>query len=118
MEDLQELHIELINRFGLLPTVAQTLFELTKLKLTALFLGVKKIRVDNTGGYLEFGENVTVDPDRLIRLIKNAPESFRLEGPFKIRIKWRLESDEDRPSAVSDLLSRLSTTDHNLSAAQ
>jgi transcription-repair coupling factor (superfamily II helicase) len=117
-EALQELHIELINRFGLLPTVAQTLFELTKLKLMALSLGVKKIRIDNSGGYLEFGENVTVDPDQIIRLVKDAPESFRLEGPFKIRIKWRLESDEERPNAVSDLLSRLSTTDHTLSAAQ
>ena len=111
---LQELHIELINRFGLLPSVAQTLFELTKLKLMALSLGVKKIRIDNTGGYLEFGKNVTVDPDQLIRLVKSSPESFRLEGPFKIRIKWRLESDEERPGAVSDLLSRLSTTDHSL----
>ena len=104
---LQELQVELINRFGLLPTVAQTLFELTKLKLIALSLGIKKIRIDNVGGYLRFGKNATVNPEKILQLVEKEPESFRLDGPFKIRIRWKLATDEERPVAVKNLLDKL-----------
>ena len=116
-EALQELQVELINRFGLLPKAARTLFELTRLKLMAQSLGAKKIRAGTTGGTLEFGERAAVDPIRLVNLVEDEPESFRLDGPFKLRFKWALDSDEERPGAVGELLTRLGAMDQDSAAA-
>ena len=116
-EALRELQVELINRFGLLPSAARTLFELTRLKLMAQSLGVKKIRVGNTGGTFEFGERAAVDPIRLVNLVEDEPESFRLDGPFKLRVKWALDADEERPDAVAELLARLGAADRDCAAA-
>jgi len=116
-EGLRELQVELINRFGLLPLAAQNLFELTRLKLMAQSLGVKKIRAGDTGGTFEFAERAAVDPIRLISLVEDEPESFRLDGPFKLRIKWALDSEEERPAAVAELLTRLGATERDSAAA-
>ena len=116
-EALRELQIELINRFGLLPPPARTLFELTRLKLIAQSLGIKRIRAGDTGATCEFEENAVIDPIRLVNLVEDDPVSFRLDGPFKLRIKWVLNSDEERPAAVSKLLTRLGATDQDSAAA-
>ncbi|MBH98055.1 MAG: transcription-repair coupling factor [Rhodospirillaceae bacterium] len=106
-KDLQELQVEFINRFGLLPESLKMLFEITKLKLVAISLAIKKIRIDNTGGFLEFRENSVIDPVKLVALIQDDHESFKLEGPFKIRISWKLATDAEHPVAVKKLLDRL-----------
>ncbi len=116
-EALRELQIELINRFGLLPAPAQTLFELTRLKLMAQSLGVRKIRAGNTGGTFQFKERAAIDPIRLVNLVEDEPESFRLDGPFKLHFKWVLDSDEERTSAVAALLMRLGATNQSCAAA-
>ena len=116
-EALRELQVELINRFGLLPPPARTLFELTRLKLIAQSLGIKKIRAGDTGATCEFEENSVIDPIHLVGLVEDDPVSFRLDGPFKLRIKWALNSDEERPAAVSKLLTRLGATDQDSAAA-
>ena len=116
-EALRELQVEFINRFGLLPTTTRTLFDLTRLKLIAQSLGVKKIRAQNTGGVLEFGEHSAVDPVLLVNLVEDEPESFRLDGPFKLRFKWSLDSDEQRPASVNELLTRLGAMNGDSAAA-
>lgn len=116
-EALRELQVEFINRFGLLPTATRTLFDLTRLKLMAQSLGVKKIRAQNAGGTLEFGEHSAVDPVLLVNLVEDEPESFRLDGPFKLRFKWSLDSDEERPASVSELLTRLGAMNGDSAAA-
>ncbi|HSG64370.1 MAG TPA: DEAD/DEAH box helicase, partial [Gammaproteobacteria bacterium] len=53
--ELRELRVELIDRFGLLPPPARTLFELAALKLLAVDVGVIKIQAGDRGGLLTFG---------------------------------------------------------------
>ena len=48
--ELEELQIELIDRFGLLPAPAKTLFSITSLKLLAQRLGIAKIQAGAQGG--------------------------------------------------------------------
>ena len=116
-EALRELQVELIDRFGLLPEATRTLFELARLKRLAQSLGVKKIRAGDTGGTLEFTERAAVDPVRLVRLVEDEPESFRLDGPFRLRIRWTLDADEERLAAVGELLIRLGAAQPDAAAA-
>ena len=47
IEDLRELQVEIIDRFGLLPKQLKLLFQLTQLKLRALTFGIKNRRATN-----------------------------------------------------------------------
>ena len=105
--ELTELQVEFIDRFGLLPAPAKTLFELARLKLMAQSLGVKKIRAGDSGGALQFAEDTPIDPVRLVDLVADASAAYRLDGPFKLRFKWSVPADAERTDAVGALLARL-----------
>ena len=105
--DLRELQVQFINRFGLLPPPTRTLFELARLKLMAKFLGIEKIRAGDAGGVLQFAEDSTIDPMRLVNLVADNSGAYRLDGPFKLRFTWSLFSDAERTDAIGALLARL-----------
>jgi transcription-repair coupling factor (superfamily II helicase) len=107
---LRELQVELIDRFGLLPTPARTLFELTRLKLLAQQLGIMKIQAENRGGSLQFGARAAIDPLILVGMVEDQPECYSMDGPFKLRFRWELDRDEDRIGATETLLTELGAT--------
>ena len=106
--ELTELQVQFIDRFGLLPAPTKTLFELARLKLMAQSLGVEKIRAGDPGGVLQFAEDASIDPVRLVDLVADDSGAYRLDGPFKLRFKWSLPADAERTDALSALLARLS----------
>jgi transcription-repair coupling factor (superfamily II helicase) len=105
--ELDELQVELIDRFGLTPPPLKTLFAITALKLTAQRLGIAKIQAGAEGGSLKFAERSRVDPVRLIGLIEKDPEHYRLDGPYKLKFKWRTAAPEQRLPGIEKLLGRL-----------
>jgi transcription-repair coupling factor (superfamily II helicase) len=105
--DLRELQVELIDRFGLLPQPARTLFDLARIKLLAVSLGITRIQADDEGGYLQFGAHAAVDPLLLVQLIETGTDEFRLDGPCKLRFRWRLEDRGERLTQIERLLARL-----------
>jgi transcription-repair coupling factor (superfamily II helicase) len=115
--ELDELQVELIDRFGLLPPPLKTLFAITWLKLLAQQLGVAKIQASAEGGNVRFAERAKVDPVRLIALIEGDPERYRLDGPYKLKFSWCVEAAEQRVSAVEKLLKRLAPKDLESAAA-
>ena len=104
---LRELQVELIDRFGLLPGPLRSLFSITALKLAAADLGIVKVEAGADGGYLRFGSDPKVDPVCLIDLVQRDPDCYRLEGAFTFRFRWSAVTDNDRFSALRDLLSQL-----------
>jgi transcription-repair coupling factor (superfamily II helicase) len=105
--ELDELQVELIDRFGLLPPPLKTLFAITWLKLCAQQLGIVKIQAAGEGGNLRFGERSKVDPAKLIALLEKEPKRYRLDGPYKLRFAWALKAPEQRVDALERLLQRL-----------
>ena len=106
-DELRELQVEFINRFGLLPAPARTLFELARLKLMAQGLGIEKIRAGNAGGVVQFGEDAAVDPVLLVSLVADKSGAYRMDGPFRLRFKWSLRTDADATDALDKLLKRI-----------
>ena len=66
-EELRELQVELIDRFGLLPEASKNLVRIAAIKKTALALGVEKIDAADNGGYLVFAAESHIDPVALIQ---------------------------------------------------
>lgn len=79
-ESLEELQVELIDRFGLLPEPTKFLFRQTELKLLAQKLGIHKIDTGAETGRLEFGSEPQVDPLKIVQLVQAHPYRYRLEG--------------------------------------
>jgi len=55
-EELDELKVEIIDRFGPIPPFAQSLFRAAYLKLRAASLGIRKIDAGASNGYILFEE--------------------------------------------------------------
>nr|WP_145930685.1 transcription-repair coupling factor [Acidihalobacter prosperus] len=105
--ELRELQVELIDRFGLLPGPAKTLFEMTRLKLSLATLGVRKLEAGPQGLRLIFSEQTVIDPARLIALLQSDPQRYRLDGQFKLRVQQELPGVAERIDAIDALVERL-----------
>lgn len=106
-EDLDDLRVEMIDRFGVIPMQTQNLFALTEIKLLAQTIGVKKIKVASKGGKLEFDSQPNIDPNKIIRLIKENPRCYSFSGATSISFLRELASGEERIGFVKDLLQTL-----------
>jgi transcription-repair coupling factor (superfamily II helicase) len=109
-EELRELQVEMIDRFGLLPPPAKNLFRIAEFKQQARTLGLRKIDVGPGGGSVTFDPDTRVDPGALIRYVQQHSRTHRLDGGAKLRFTKNLEADEERFAAIEELLQALSRT--------
>ncbi len=106
-EELDELKVEMIDRFGPIPPFAQSLFRATYLKLRAAALGIRKIDAGASNGYLLFEEQNTIDPKRVLKLIQGKPKEYRLDGAFKLRFAHIARTEEALFTRVEQLVDQL-----------
>ncbi|AIN19976.1 transcription-repair coupling factor [Yersinia rochesterensis] len=102
--ELDELKVELIDRFGKLPDAARYLLHTAELRQQAQKLGIKRIEGNERGGFIEFGEKNKVDPVYLIGLLQRQPQIYRLEGPTKLKFIQDLSDRTQRLKFISELL--------------
>jgi len=106
-EELRELQVEMIDRFGLLPDPAKYMFAVADLKLRATELGIRKLDLGEAGGRVHFVEKPNVDPMAIIRLIQGQPKLYRMEGPDKLRMTLDLPDAPSRVLAAKGILTAL-----------
>ena len=116
-QELDDLQVEMIDRFGLLAQPTKTLFAITWIKLLAAGLGIEKIQAGGSGGVLRFGRHARIDPKALVGLVEDEPERYRLDGPFKLRFSSTAASEAERIRAVEKLLLRLGATEPEAASA-
>ncbi|MFB2643712.1 transcription-repair coupling factor [Shewanella bicestrii] len=107
-EALDELKVELIDRFGLLPEATKNLMEMTLYKHQATRLGATKIEVHAKGGSIEFSDDHVIDPGFIIGLLQSQPQIYRMDGPNKLKFILNAETAKDRLALVKLLLEQLS----------
>jgi transcription-repair coupling factor (superfamily II helicase) len=107
-EQLRELKVELIDRFGLLPEPSENLFRAASLRLKATALGIRKLEASAQGGQILFGPEPNVDPVTIIKLVQQHKEVYKLDGPSRLRFRLGLAETEPRYRMVESLLERLS----------
>ena len=106
-EELRDLQVEMIDRFGLLPDPAKHLFAIAELKLTATAMGIRKLDLGENGGRIVFEAQPSIDPVAVIQMIQKQPRIYSMEGPDKLRIKLPLPEPADRFNAACGLLAAL-----------
>ncbi|MGD8341186.1 MAG: transcription-repair coupling factor [Gammaproteobacteria bacterium] len=106
--ELDDLKVEMINRFGPLAEATETLFAVTWIKLLAASLGIDKLRASASGGSIRFGTHASVDPTTLVTLVAESPERYALDGSQGLRFTWKPPVEDDaRIDRLERLLVRL-----------
>jgi transcription-repair coupling factor (superfamily II helicase) len=106
-DELWDLQIEMIDRFGLLPGPVQNLFSITELKQRAALLGVKKIDVNEAGGRIVFNNEPRINAEQLILLIQKDAQRYRFDGADKLRFVQQFTETEEKLQFMSELLNKL-----------
>ena len=106
-DQLRELQVEMIDRFGLLPEPVKNLFRVTTLKLHAEKLGIKKLDAGERGGKIEFDQETTIDPGSIVKLVQSEPHRYKLATANQLVFDDKMEKIDTRFTKVERLLERL-----------
>ena len=107
-DELRELQVEMIDRFGLLPDNVKNLFRVTSFKLKATPLGIRKIEFGTDGGRIIFNEQPNIDPVTVINLIQKQAATYKMDGSNKLRIVNKMPDLEARSKSLEKVLNCLS----------
>ena len=102
------MQVEMIDRFGLLPEPAKSLFRITALKLKAGPMGIRKIELGKEDGRILFDEEPDIDTGKLIELIQTQPQHYRFDGRKTLRLSGDFATEAERFDKVAQLLKLLS----------
>ncbi|RNM07765.1 transcription-repair coupling factor [Dickeya undicola] len=105
--ELDDLKVELIDRFGKLPDAARHLLQVAGLRQQAQVLGIKRIEGNDKGGFIEFSQHNRVDPTHLIGLLQREPKVYRLDGPSRLKFIKDLNGYPQRLTFITTLLEEM-----------
>ncbi|HFC6078785.1 TPA: transcription-repair coupling factor [Neisseria meningitidis] len=106
VQQINAIHEELVDRFGLPEQAVKTLIESHHLRLMAKELGIDAIDAVGEAVTVTFGKNNNVDPTEIILLIQN-DKKYRLAGADKLRFTAEMENIEVRINTVKNVLKTL-----------
>ncbi len=104
---LDELAAEMIDRFGPLAAPIENLYRVTRLKLTASALGLRRLDVGPQGGLVDFGTEHKVEPATVMKLVQKEAKSYRLDGPTRLRFTRKAETPAERFKVAREVLAAL-----------
>ena len=106
-EDIYDLQVEMIDRFGLLPIETKSLFRISELKNSIKTLGIIKLEFSKSKGRIKFSETTKVDPQKIINLIQKKPEVFQLKSQNQLNFNTNSIERNDVFDKISDILSEI-----------
>lgn len=106
-EKLDNIRMELIDRFGIPPQPVKQLFTVHQIRLKAEQLGITKIDISSQGGHIEFAPDTPVQAMTIIQMMQKHPTYFRMEGGQRLKVMVMLEDYQKRIQFIQDLLDSL-----------
>ena len=106
-EKLDNIRMELIDRFGVPPQPVKQLFAVHQIRLKAEQLGITKIDISANGGHIEFSPETPVQAISIIQMMQKHPTFFRMDGGQRLKVMVMLEDYQKRIQFIIDLLDSL-----------
>ena len=106
VQQINAIHEELVDRFGLPEQPVKTLIESHHLRLAAKELGIDAIDATSEAVTVTFGKHHQIDPTEIILLIQT-DKKYRLVGADKLRFTAQMEDVEMRIKTVKSVLKTL-----------
>jgi transcription-repair coupling factor (superfamily II helicase) len=110
-ESLDDIRVELIDRFGLLPDYLKNLFTITELKLAAQQIGIISIEVTDDGLKIKFNEQPNINHIKLIEMIQTQSSRYHFDGKQTLRILELKEDISDRAGQIYEVFRILAIED-------
>jgi len=105
-EDLDEMHQELIDRFGLLPDPAKALLDCHRLRIAAKPLGITKVDASGEAIVIQFAPNPPIDPMKIISMIQSK-RHVKMAGQDRLRIELKYGDMTQRVLAIKNFFNEL-----------
>ena len=106
VQQINAIHEELVDRFGLPEQPVKTLIESHHLRLAAKELGIDAIDATSEAVTITFGKHHQIDPTEIILLIQT-DKKYRLAGADKLKFTAQMEDVETRINTVKSVLKTL-----------
>ena len=106
VQQINAIHEELVDRFGLPEQPVKTLIESHHLRLAAKELGIDAIDATSEAVTVTFGKHHQIDPTEIILLIQT-DKKYQLAGADKLRFTAEMENIEVRINTVKNVLKTL-----------
>ena len=106
VQQINAIHEELVDRFGLPEQPVKTLIESHHLRLAAKELGIDAIDATSEAVTVTFGKHHQIDPTEIILLIQS-DRNYRLAGADKLKFTAQMEDVEARIKTVKSVLKTL-----------
>ncbi|MBA5249750.1 MAG: transcription-repair coupling factor [Gammaproteobacteria bacterium] len=107
-DQLKDLQIEMIDRFGLLPPPSKNLFAATQLKLLCATIGITKISIYDDKTHLTIANKTTLNPTKIITLIQTHPKTYQLKAQNQLIYHHPMPETIERIHSLETLLTTLS----------
>ena len=104
---LDNIAIELTDRFGRLPEAGKNLIERHKLRLTAAELGIAQLRISRHSIRLDFRADAHINGAAYLDEIRNHPQRYQLANPTSLTIKNLPETLADKLTHLHTFLERI-----------
>jgi len=106
-DELVELKVEFVDRFGVMPQAMSNLFRISHIKLVADTIGIETIDLGENGGKIQFTNPPNIDPAKIIKLIQTNGRDFKLRSSQTLGINKTIVDDEVRVTWLEELLKQL-----------
>ena len=105
--ELKDMQIEIIDRFGLMPDALKSLFANSSLRLFCEKIKIRKISIYDDKAIIEFDEKTTIEPMKIINLVQKQAQKFKLKGQNQLIMLEQMPQDLQRIDKVKNLLKTL-----------
>ena len=109
--ELHELEVEMIDRFGLLPDAVKHLLAVTEVKLLVEPIGITKIDASEDMARIQFNDTPNIDPLKLIKLIQSQPKQYQLKGQKELLFFDTMPNIEQRIHAIELVIKSIQQQD-------
>ena len=106
-EQLDEIQVELTDRFGLLPDAVRALLDCHRLRIAATALGITRIEATSDYIQVQFIPNPPVEASRIVAFLQRSRD-HQFAGPDRLKIKTQTVSVRDRVTRIKRLIAELS----------
>ena len=105
-EELEGMHEELVDRFGLPPDPAKVLLETHRLRIGAKPLGISRIDAGPESLVLQFIPNPPIDPAKIIKLVQSR-KTYKLGSQDRLRVQAAMPDVAARVTQARAVLKEL-----------
>lgn len=108
IDELDDLKLEISDRFGKLPRHADNLFITNQIKLKATKLNIIKIDIGSKSGKIKFGKKPKINQTAVIDLIQNQSDKYKLSSSDTFSFNFSMPNVQEKYIIVDRILKTIS----------